>query len=455
MAQLSGSDVSKVESDISQTVSLADSVVTLVREPISLLYNNYNKTKKLKQSLGAWQGEALDTNGQSRIPVLGHDEFEAHLVATDGNIEYHKSTKIEEDRRASLGEKFRSYWASSQQLPRPSLSPELPNAGAACWSYFLYALGIHPGMDIVYWRPAMDGYINTQNGGVEMEIDGSALCHIINLYSTRLDRNKYGRRRVEIPNIGEKKQCKFPFGELAWDTVNGETHAHFRPGLEKELAGTKIPFGSAGQKLEPGTMIASYLTALDIGVLDASFQLLDPTAPISDRINRFSKFFKTWRDKPLIISRDWFEEAARIKRRVLAEGGSNRSFYEDIEKAIYQDEKAEAWARHKSYLKREIRDRFFLDEDDRFRFYLESGSRPSANPAEEWVIELPRRVLESYKDHPLGSWKRTLYETRAEVLEVLEVCPDVYIEKWMLLLDFTRSSEFWDEKVLLGAPICK
>jgi hypothetical protein len=107
MAQLSGSDVSKVESDISQTVSLADTVVTLVREPISLLYNNINKTKKLKQSLGAWQDEALDANGQSRIPVLRLDEFEEHLVATDGKIEYKSTTKTEEDnRRASLGRSF-------------------------------------------------------------------------------------------------------------------------------------------------------------------------------------------------------------------------------------------------------------------------------------------------------------------------------------------------------------
>ncbi|GAM35678.1 hypothetical protein TCE0_017r04189 [Talaromyces pinophilus] len=112
MAQLSGSEVSKVESDISQTLSVADSVVTLVREPISLLYNNIHKTKKLKQSLAAWRGEVLDANGQSRIPVLRRDEFEDHLVATDGKIEYYKSksTKTEEDRRAGLGEKFRSYW---------------------------------------------------------------------------------------------------------------------------------------------------------------------------------------------------------------------------------------------------------------------------------------------------------------------------------------------------------
>lgn len=460
MAELSGSDVSKVESDISQTVSLADTVVTLVREPISLLYNNINKTKKLKQSLGAWQDEALDANGQSRSPVLRLDEFEEHLVATDGKIEYKSTTKTEEDnRRASLGEKFRSYWASNQQLPSPSpnLPPELPNAGASCWSYFLFALGVHPGMGIVNWRPSMDGYINTQNGGVEMEIDGSVLCHIINLYSTTHDPSAFRRHRELMPNRRETKICTFPFGELAWNTVNGKTHAHFQPGLEKELVSTKIPFGRAGMKLEPETLVASYLTALDHGVSNASFQLVDPNAPISQRIDRFLEFFKSRlfvksrREEPLIISRDWFEEAARVKRRVLAEGGSNRTFYEDIEKAINQnDEEANLWAGNESYLKYQVRSRFFFDEDS-FRFYFASLSRPISNQAAPFIFELPRRVLESYKGHPLGSWKRTLYEIRGEVLQVFAVEPDVYVSREMLLLEFTRSSELWKEKVHLGA----
>ncbi|GKT41221.1 uncharacterized protein ColSpa_01402 [Colletotrichum spaethianum] len=69
-AQPSGSDLSIVESDIVQTITLADTLVTLIREPIAIVYKNITKTQALKRSLGLWQEEALDDNGQSRIPVL-------------------------------------------------------------------------------------------------------------------------------------------------------------------------------------------------------------------------------------------------------------------------------------------------------------------------------------------------------------------------------------------------
>lgn len=458
MAQLSGSDVSKVESDILQTINLADTVVTLVREPISLLYNNINKAKRLKQSLGVWRDEALDENGQSRIPVLRLLEFEEHLVTTDGKVEY-PAKLAEEKGQVSFGEKFRSYWASNNQ-PSPSsgvLSPQLPTAGASCWSYFLYTLGIHPGMQIASWRPSIDGYINTQNGGVEMEIDGSVLCHIINLYSTTPDPDPWARQEEEeMPNRREAKQVTFPFGELAWEKVDGKMHAHFKPGLEKELASTKIPFGDdVGSKFEPGTLVASYLTALNHGVSDASFQLASPTAPISQRIERFVECFKALgsgeRD-PLIMSRDWFEEAARIKRRVLAEGGSNRSFYEDIINAIDAVDDAEMSDETKGFIKEEIRCRFFFEKDT-FHFYLAGESETSRPVPFFWIDKLSRKVLRSYKKQSPGSWKRTLYESRDEVQGVLKVYPYVYMKKWLLVQEFTRSCELWKEKVLLGAPI--
>lgn len=142
-------------------------------------------------------------------------EYEEHLVSTDGEVEYSPLSKaIVDGRQLSLGEKFRSYWSlNNQQLPSPSLSPELPTAGASCWSYFLYAVGIHPGMQITSWRPSMDGFINTQNGGVEMEIDGSVLCHIINLYSTTPDPASWARQeQEEMPNRREAKKVTFPFG---------------------------------------------------------------------------------------------------------------------------------------------------------------------------------------------------------------------------------------------------
>jgi hypothetical protein len=299
----------------------------------------------------------------------------------------------------------------------------------------------------------MDGYINTQNGGVEMEIDGSVLCHIKTLYSTTHDPSAFRLYSEKMPNRRETKICTFPFGELTWNTVDGKTHAHFQPGLEKELASPKIPFGRAGMKLEPETLVASYLTALDHGVSDASFRLADPSAPISDRIDKFLKYFEgyKWREEPYIISRGWFEEAARVKKRILAEGGSNRSSYEVIKEAIHQKDKAKPWAGEEYYLEREVRSRFFFDEDT-FHFYLEGLSGPSGNIlGDSFIFELPRVVLKSYKGHPLGSWKRTLYETRGQVLQVFGVKSDVYVSKGMLLLEFTRSSELWKEKVHLGA----
>lgn len=59
-AQPSGSEVSKVESDIAQTLSLADTIVTLIREPAAWAYQNYSKRQAVKKSIGDWDKEAFD-----------------------------------------------------------------------------------------------------------------------------------------------------------------------------------------------------------------------------------------------------------------------------------------------------------------------------------------------------------------------------------------------------------
>lgn len=238
--------------------------------------------------------------------------------------------------------------------------------------------------------------------------------------------------------------------------MDGKTHAHFKPGLEKELAGTKIPFGDeVGKQFDPGTLVASYLTALNHGVSDARFQLASPTEPLSQRIERFVECFYALVEgerEPLIISRDWFDEAARIKRRVLAEGGGNRSFYEDIINAIDAVNESEMSDEIRGYIKEEIRCRFFFEKDS-FHFYLSGESESSRFVPFHWIDKLSRRVLRSYKKQPPGSWKRTLYDSRDEVQAVLKVGPYVYMKKWLLVQEFTHSSELWKTKVLLGAPV--
>lgn len=151
-------------------------------------------------------------------------------------------------------------------------------------------------MGIVGWRPSTDGFINTQNGGIEMEVDGAVLCHIINLYSFSLDPSRYARSHPErIPNCTDHKRCTFPFGTLAWEKTNGQIHAHFEPGLEMELNAEKIPFGTFGSKLEkvePNTWIVTYFTALMHRISDPDLRLPKATAPIKERIERFLYCFK-------------------------------------------------------------------------------------------------------------------------------------------------------------------
>ncbi|KAF5640442.1 PFS domain protein [Fusarium sp. NRRL 52700] len=292
--EASGSEVSKVESDIAQTVNLADTVVNLIREPIVLLYQNISKKKALHASLGIWKDEALDDAGQCRIPVLLEEGLEAHLVQTDGVIEClaKEPTSGPQERQ-----KFRLSWGNNNNLRKSGKSPSLP-PGMACWAYFLHSLGIRPGMSVVGWRPLTDGLISTQNGGVEMEIDGSALCHLINLYSISPQPDRRRRRVLRLlPNQSVPKSHTFSFGKLGWDTINDQLHAHFTPGVETKLNAAKQPFGEQGSLLEPGTIMASYLSTLEYGASDQQFHLPSPQDPLHKRIASLTRCLRELRTK--------------------------------------------------------------------------------------------------------------------------------------------------------------
>lgn len=75
--------MSKFEDDISQTISLAGQIVTLMREPVVFLIDNYTKVQELKRNLEPWHGEDVNSQGQCRIPVLRLKEFEDYLIRTD------------------------------------------------------------------------------------------------------------------------------------------------------------------------------------------------------------------------------------------------------------------------------------------------------------------------------------------------------------------------------------
>lgn len=91
-------------------------------------------------------------------------------------------------------------------------------------------------------------------------------------------------------------------------------------------------------------MAATYFTALMHGVSDSHMRLPDATAPIKERIGRLVYGMRSLTETPMtfilepcVICSSCFEEAARIKRRVLAQGGTDHTFFEDICRLIDDD----------------------------------------------------------------------------------------------------------------------
>lgn len=220
------------------------------------------------------------------------------------------------------------------------------------------------------------------------------------------------------------------------------------PGLETEIISEKQPFGYRSKLLVPGTIMALFLTTLDHYVSDSRFSLPSATSPLLERVDRLITCFQMLQlrqnskhSQLLLISYDWFEEAARIKRRILAQGGGDHCFFFDL---VGNNQETEG----------PIRGLFLLDNDG-FNFTV-PGSRHSSNDAESFCIrQCAEKTLSDYEKEPYGSWKHSLFEMRDYVTKVLSIPRDVIIRPSInvQLVEFTGSCDLWDSKVLLGAPV--
>lgn len=461
--QPSSSSVSNVESDIAQTIGLGSTIYTLIREPVVLAYGNITKAQKLKKSFGFWQEEALATDGRYSIPLLRLKEFEAYLVERDGIVP--AAPPAPEANPGTMG--ILNSWT---KRPNPL---GLPPAGSASWTYLLFALGICPGMRVVSWRPMTEGFVNTQAGGIQMEIEGSVLCHIINLFSVapyhKLE-PEYQRETKKLPNRRLERRCELPFGELSWDMNGNSFHAHFDPGSKDDLLSMKWPFGPNGQRIDPqgGTIMASYFTALVTGVSHSEYQLASADKPLRERITRViacfmllrRRFWESLSEGPIMFSYDWFEMAARVKRRALAQGGQDHSFYEDVSRAI-DDEPRLSFDESQRYRQKKSLRELFLFDNDTFTFEIapraDEAPKTSYRIRDEMAYDIMQQIvvdtLFGYGQQPAGSWKHNLFEMRDEVLKLLNI--ERVVNPWgfnIELIEFTRQCELWDKKIFLGAP---
>lgn len=64
-------------------------------------------------------------------------------------------------------------------------------------------------------------------------------------------------------------------------------------------------------------------------------------------------------------------------------------------------------------------------------------------------------TLAEYEHHPVGSWKRALFEMRKEILALAELSNDVVLDslKPVQLVEFTHQCDLWNKKVFLGAAV--
>ncbi|KAK5694831.1 hypothetical protein LTR97_009422 [Elasticomyces elasticus] len=219
--EATGSSVSKIEADALQTITLGQSVVQLVREPVAHFYQRYEQAQAVKRGLGPWTIEVYQKD-RLHIPTLLEMDFEAHLIKHLGYMQ-------------PIG---------------------LPDSSAS-WGYWMHALGIQPGKDVVQWAPTLDDWVSTQNGKLEMDVEGAVLCHIVNLYRSdhewladaweelpkgcsadAMELNQSGferptsfhghvlsnKRRVTGSHV-PSTNALLSFGTLGWAVLDGQQHA--------------------------------------------------------------------------------------------------------------------------------------------------------------------------------------------------------------------------------------
>ncbi|KAK4220931.1 hypothetical protein QBC38DRAFT_462031 [Podospora fimiseda] len=113
----SASTYGQIIGDGQQTVTFLSAIRDLVVMPASAAWDKRRAAQTLRERLGEWATEAVDSRGRWQHPVLRGDAFEKHLIDKDGVLK-------------PSGELISSF----------------------AWAQLLFALDIRPGGKILEWR---------------------------------------------------------------------------------------------------------------------------------------------------------------------------------------------------------------------------------------------------------------------------------------------------------------
>src|SRR5579859_4237108 len=168
-----GSAALQTEEVVDRGLGIASLIYKATKEPPVSLHAFYQKKAALKRTLGEW---ANDRDKEDSTPVLREEKFLPYLLMHDG-----------------------------------ILPPKNPIKAKSGWAYFLSALGISPGMELVTWRPST----NSNTPRIDLEVDGAVLGHVINLFWIN---KRYVRNHTLLEKAETLRCTDLGFGKLSWDS---------------------------------------------------------------------------------------------------------------------------------------------------------------------------------------------------------------------------------------------
>jgi hypothetical protein len=421
----------------SQTFSLIQNVDQFFGSPISTTVAAKRRKKDKRVFLGEW-----------------------HDFLYDSKVDLYYTPVLEKER-------FWQYLTRSQGI----LRPEGECVATSAWAKLLYGLGITPEKKLLSKTLDTSNHGENHNMEIKLELDGEILCHIINLYQLSRD-----ERMIETSVARNMEEWSTAFGhfELIKDPNSGKVvKVNYRRANDRSLKAVKRPFQNFSQWCEhsivnPDRVIPMYELSLNLGTSDSTIAWPDKTATLTDRIKailpnmRFLDFGHVTANL-VLITLSWLEEPDKIFRRVTLNGGSDKSFLEDILRKIDEesvpnltnDDKVE---KIKADCKSNISSRFNKNVSYIYEFLLHRNEDSPSFRDQSWKVptrDIMQEILKQYGQEIENGWKQSIHMNAVAVRSII-LWDDIFTglrsfridSKRVYLLELDRSTELWTTMAL-------
>ncbi|KAL7928740.1 hypothetical protein V8C35DRAFT_317413 [Trichoderma chlorosporum] len=438
-------DAKDVASAGATWVSLTDQVIGDVRSMSILAAERIKRERQLKADLGEWI-EMVKRDGRWYLPVLRMGGFRKHLEEKDGCF-----TPCETC-HATYG-----------------------------WAKMLHALDISPSSSILEWNDTPAGYDPLTQGPISLQVDGSVLCDIINIYQLYSGMRRtgdglyifpFGTLRVRRRGSDSTSEEGSLFDVDSQYGTDPGFDCDFKAYSSEALSSPRTPFCHEAMHIRPelcleeGTVYISYRNALEYGISDTRAAL----GIAQDHQNEPRKA-RAWalinamqilrsKDQLFLVTDLWVNNATHIKKRITVnpsiENGADLRFCNWLterlnESGVFRD----TVNRHIGNFSPQLQDDIvtgivkaacLAEENDTFEFCLHDPDRSSRyydvliKSINKELPSILRRL--GHPEQPWGQWFEELVEMKEELATVLRM-PQYMEGRPVLRLKFTDKHMLW------------